>query len=216
MLDQRRAGLAVTGHQVEHAGRQAHMPGDLREQQCRERRELRGLQHDGAAGRQGRGDLPGEHQQREVPGDYLPGDASRPVTGELAVQQLRPARMVIEVPGGKRDVQVTRLADRFAVVQRVEYGEQPAVFLDLPRQGVQEAGPHVAGRGGPACLGSSGCLHGTVHISGTALAYPRQHFAGGGVDRVETGRGGRVGEAAADEVAESRSVGLQPFVGQAA
>ena len=50
---------------------------DLREHQRGERRRLGGLEHDRVAGRQRRRDLPGRHQQREVPRDDLPGHAER-------------------------------------------------------------------------------------------------------------------------------------------
>src|SRR3546814_1982368 len=47
---------------------------DLGEEQRGQRRGLGRLEHDGVAGSQCRGDLPGQHQQREVPRDHLGGD----------------------------------------------------------------------------------------------------------------------------------------------
>ena len=49
----------------------------LAEAQRGQRRLLGGLQHDRAAGGERRGDLPGRHQQREVPGHDLGADADR-------------------------------------------------------------------------------------------------------------------------------------------
>ena len=112
---------------------------DLGEEQRGERGELGGLEHHRVAHRQRGRDLPGQHQQREVPGDDLPDHADRHPVGQLALHQLRPAGVVVEVAGHQRDVDVARLADRLAVVERLEHGEEPAVLLDLARDGVEVA-----------------------------------------------------------------------------
>ena len=52
------------------------------------------------------------------------------IAGELALDQLGPAGMVVEVPGDQRDVDVARLADRLAVVHRFEHGEEALALLD--------------------------------------------------------------------------------------
>ena len=77
VLDQRPAGLAGAGDDVDDAGREVGLLADLGEQQRRQRRGLGGLQHDGVAAGQRRRDLPGQHQQREVPRDDLAGHAER-------------------------------------------------------------------------------------------------------------------------------------------
>src|SRR5690606_8924860 len=97
------------------------------------------LEHHGVARGQGGSNLPGEHEQREVPWDDLPAHAYALVTSELAVQQLRPAGVVIEVPRRQRHVQIARLADRLAVVERLYYRQQPGVLLYVARQRVQVA-----------------------------------------------------------------------------
>ena len=75
MLGQRRARcLAEAGDDVDHAGGDAGLEDQLAEAQRRERRLLGGLEHDGAARRQGRRQLPGRHHQRKVPGDDLADD----------------------------------------------------------------------------------------------------------------------------------------------
>ena len=58
-------------------GRQLGLGDQLGQQEGRERRGLGGLQHDRVAAGERRGDLPGGHQQREVPGDDLPHHAER-------------------------------------------------------------------------------------------------------------------------------------------
>ena len=83
MLDDGCAGLAVAVDDVEHACGQADFVGDLGEGERGERRVLGGLDDDGVAGGERGRDLPGEHQQREVPGDDLADDADGRVAGEL-------------------------------------------------------------------------------------------------------------------------------------
>jgi hypothetical protein len=82
-----------------------------------ERRELRGLQHDGVSGGERRSDLPGEHQQREIPWDDLAAHADGLVVRKFVAKEFRPAGMVIEMTGDERDVDIARLADRLAVVE---------------------------------------------------------------------------------------------------
>ena len=79
-------------------GGQVGLLADLGEQQRGERRGLRGLEHDGVARGERRRDLPGQHQQREVPRDDLPGHAERlGVRPEAGVVELvGPARVVEE------------------------------------------------------------------------------------------------------------------------
>src|SRR5204863_6447651 len=77
-LDQGGAGAAVAGDDVDDTGRQLGLAQDVAEVESRERRRLGRLEHDGVPGGQRRRDLPGQHQQWEVPGDDLAGDAERP------------------------------------------------------------------------------------------------------------------------------------------
>ena len=87
--------------------------------QRRERRGLRGLQHDRVARGERRGDLPREHEQREVPRDDLRGDAERArVRAEAGVVELvGPAGVVEEPRGDEGHVDVARLLDGLAVVE---------------------------------------------------------------------------------------------------
>ena len=70
-------------------------------------------------------DLPGQHQQREVPRDDLAGHAERLRVGAEAgvLQLVGPAGVVEEVRGGQRHVDVAGLLDRLAVVDRLQHGE---------------------------------------------------------------------------------------------
>ena len=78
MRDQGRAGgLAEAVDDVDDAGREAGFEGQLGDAQGGQRRLLGRLHHDRVAAGQGRAPLPGQHQQREVPGDDLADDADR-------------------------------------------------------------------------------------------------------------------------------------------
>ena len=72
-----RPRLAVAGDDVDHARREARFLHQLAEPQRRQRRLLGRLEHDRAAGRQRRAELPRRHQQREVPRDDLADHADR-------------------------------------------------------------------------------------------------------------------------------------------
>ena len=126
---------AVARDDVDDAGRQLRLTQDVAEQERAERRRLGGLQHDGVAARERRRDLPREHQQREVPRDDLPGDADRlrlPVR-EGVLELVGPAGVVEEVRGRERKVDVARLLDRLAAVQRLEHGELARALLQDAR-----------------------------------------------------------------------------------
>ena len=150
VLDDGAAGVAGAGHDVDDAGRQVGLLADLGEQQRGQRGGLGRLEDDGVAGGQRRRDLPRQHQHREVPRDDLAGHAERPgVRAEARVVELvGPARVVEEVRRGQRDVDVAGLADRLAVVQRLEDGELAGALL-------QDAGRCGTGtcRGRPGASG---------------------------------------------------------------
>ncbi len=91
---------------------------------------------------EGRGDLPGEHQQREVPRDDLRRDAERPggPTGKRVVELVGPARVVPEVRRGQWDVDVARFLDRLARIDRLENGELARALLEQTGDPVQVLG----------------------------------------------------------------------------
>ena len=82
MVDDGRARFRSAGHDVDDALRHAGALADLGEQDGGQRREFGRLQHHRAAGGQRRRDLPGQHQQREIPRDDLADDADGLVAGE--------------------------------------------------------------------------------------------------------------------------------------
>ena len=143
------------GHDVDDAGRQVRLLADVGEQERGERRRGRGLQDDGVAGGQCRGDLPGQHEQREVPRDDLGGDAERVrrPARERVLELVRPAGVVPEVRRGERHVDVATLLDRLAGVHRFEDGELARALLHDPRDPEQVLGTLTAGQGRP----TTGC-----------------------------------------------------------
>src|SRR5215203_3618865 len=66
--DERHPDLAGARDDVDDARREVGLAADVREQEGAERRGRGGLEDDRVAGGEGRGDLPGQHEQREVPG----------------------------------------------------------------------------------------------------------------------------------------------------
>ena len=85
-------GVAGAGDDVDDARRQVGLLADLGEQQRGQRRGLGRLEHDGVAAGQRRGDLPRQHQQREVPRDDLAGDAERRGCRSRSTRACRPSR----------------------------------------------------------------------------------------------------------------------------
>jgi len=126
-----------------------------------------------------------QHQQRKVPRDDLAADAERLPVGQLGLHQLRPAGMVVEMAGDERNVDVAALADRLAVVQRFQHGEQPAVALHQAGERVEIAGAAMTGERRPCRLRPGGGLHRGIDVGGIGLRDARQHLAGGGSDRLE-------------------------------
>ena len=188
VLHQRPAGLPRPGDDVDHARRQVGLLADLGERQRGQRRRLGGLEHHRVAAGQRRGDLPGQHQQREVPRDDLAGHPERARRRAVAgvLQLVGPAGVVEEVRRDQRDVHVARLADRLAVVERLEHGELARPFLDDPGDAEQVLGPLPARHDRPGVLvGLAGGGDRPVHVGGTGLGHLGQDLLGGRRDGLE-------------------------------
>ena len=153
---QRHAGFAAeTVDDVEHAGRQ-QISDQLGQHQDRDRGRFGRLEHHAVARAQRRGQLPGRHQDREVPGDDLTDHAQRflDVIGDRVVVDvaqgafLRPhaAGEVAEMVDRQRDVGVERLADRLAVVDGLGVGQQLEVGFEAVGDLEQQVGA-LGGRG---------------------------------------------------------------------
>ncbi len=113
-------------------GGSSGLPAHVGEDERGQRRRLGRLEHDRVAARERRRDLPREHQQREVPGDDLRRDPERlrPPVREGVLELVGPAGVVEEVRGRERQVDVARLLDRLAAVERLGDGELARALLE--------------------------------------------------------------------------------------
>ena len=169
------------------------------EPQRRERRLLRRLEHDGAAGRERRRELPGRHHQRRVPRNDLPDHADRlaqrigvEIAGlrqadGLAGQLGGPAGRVADHLAAHGDVGMADIGDRLAVVERLELGQLVAVLLDQlgepPHQLGAVAAAHAAP--GPGLERRPGGRDRGIDVGGIALRHLRDDAAGSGIEGVE-------------------------------
>ena len=137
-----------------------------------------------AAGERG-AELPGRHQQREVPGDDLTDHADRlaqrvveeagavgPVDRDrLALDLGRPARVVAEVVDGERHVGGARHRERLAVVEALELrellGERFDAIGELPEQAPALGRIHAPPGARVECAPRGG--DGALDVGGAAL-----------------------------------------------
>ena len=140
-------GLAGFGAEavddVQHAGRQ-QVGDQFGQNQDADRGLFGGLQHHAVAGGDRRGELPRGHQQREVPGNDLADDAERlmEMIGDGVVVDFRDAAFlgaqaageIAEMVGHERNVGIGRLADRLAVVERLDQREGGKIGLRCGRR----------------------------------------------------------------------------------
>jgi len=73
-------GAAEAGDDVNHTGREASLDDQLRGVQTGQRGLFSGLENNGVTGGDGGADLPGPHEEREVPGDDLTANTDGLVT----------------------------------------------------------------------------------------------------------------------------------------
>ena len=141
-------GGPVAAHHVQHARGEARLLDQRGHVQGRQRGLLRRLQDDGVAGAQGGGQLPGLHQQGEVPGDDLAHDPDGlqaghaevgPVYGDgLAVDLVRPAGVVAVALHGEVQVDVEGVGIRFPVVEGLQASQVLSIALHQVGQLVEE------------------------------------------------------------------------------
>ena len=180
------AHSAITGDNVNHTLRQSSLTANVSKKQRRQRSILRRLQHHRVAHRQRRRDFPRQHQQREVPRNDLSTHPKRLRIGQLTLHQLRHAGVVIEMPLRQRHIDITRLTDRLAVVQYLQHGKEPRVFLQQPRQRIDMTRPAMAAQLLPLPLRFSRGLHGAIDIALRRLRQAGQNLSRCRVGAVET------------------------------
>src|SRR6185437_6998269 len=122
--------------------------------------------------------------------------------------QLRPAGVVIKVPGDQRDIDVAALPDRLAVVEAFEHREKPRMLLHLAGDGIEIFAALKARERRPALERRARRLDRLVDIGRSAAAQFRQHLAVrwiGGGECLPRG-----GPFAIDEMAEPSTMRSKP------
>ena len=132
------------------------------------------LDHGAVACGEGRSDLPGRHQEREVERDDLADYAERLVEvvgdgvfvdfGRATFERAGGAGEVAEVVDGQWDVGGQSLAHRLAVLPRLGHGQHLEVGLDGVGDGVEDGGPLGQRRLAPGVLGRVSGVKGQLHI----------------------------------------------------
>ena len=214
VLDQRAAGVPVTADHVEDPRRQ-ELAAELGQQRGAGRGGVAGLEHDGVAGSQRRGDLPDHHQQRVVPRRDLTDDADRlaayprgvvghVLTRRTTLQHPRGAGEEPEVVRGVRHLLGHGEPLRLAGVETLDP-------IDLLDAGVDRIGDlqHRGGsvlRGGltPRLERRRRSPVGAVHVLGTRPRRGRVGLPGRRVDDVVGLAGGSGHPLAVDDVLEGR------------
>ena len=188
-----RAGAAA-GDDVDDAGGE-HLVEELAELEERKRRRRGGLDHERVARGEGRRDLPGAHQEREVPRNDLADDADGLVQHDAhrvfvdhdggALFGAQATGEVAEVVGGERNIDERGFADRLAVVERFDHGETGGVFIDEIGDLQKKGGALLRGLGGPGGEGGAGGGDGTVDVGGRGVGAVGELLAVGGIERLE-------------------------------
>ena len=199
MTDDCFARLWPASHDVQHARGYPGFDGQISESECSQRRLLRGFHHNGAAASEGRADFPGSQEKRKVPRDDQSDYADRftKCVGEgalkrihrLAVNFRRQAGVVTEDVHHHRHVDVLGLEDRFAVVERLEFGEFVDVLLNQisqpPQQASALAGGHLVPWTGAVFESVTSGFNCSVDIIWGGFNDLGQDLAGGRIDGVE-------------------------------
>jgi hypothetical protein len=200
--------LARRRQHRDHAPGQPRAFGERGQRQGRQRRVLRRLEHHGAAGRQGRGALAGDHRAREVPGRDGHHHAHRlPVDQHAAVGLVRRQDLAVDAPtllripaheaGAEQDL-AARLRQRLALLQRHQQRQVVGVAADQLEPGQHRVGPFLRGAGLPGRQRGRSRIHCPHRIGRAGGGHFAQHLAGGRVAHGEAAaRAG--GPLAADE-----------------
>lgn len=148
--DGRTCDAAKAREDVDDARREASLLDQLGGIQTRQRGLLSRLQHDGVARRDGGADLPGPHEQGEVPRDDLAADTNGLVAGVveaagvgvdgLAVDLVGPAAVVTDAASRVGHVQPGH-AHSLAIVKGFDVGEDLGITLEEVSQLGQQATP---------------------------------------------------------------------------
>lgn len=159
---------------VDNTGGETSLDDEVADVETAERGLLCGLHDDGVTGGQGRADLPGKHEQGEVPGDDLAADTDGLVAGigeglvvgvdDFALDLVGPAAVVSEAPGSVGDVCLGH-GQGLAVVEGLDGGNDLDVSLEQVGELGQHAAPLAGGDLSPGTLdGSTGSRNCSVDV----------------------------------------------------
>ncbi len=130
------------------------------------------------------------------------------IGGQFAVLQLRPARMMIEMPHGQRHIEITRLADRLAIIEAFQNRKKPRMALQHAGQRIEMARPSMAAKLFPWPLRLARRGNGRIHLLFGTIGDLCQKLARGRFIAVDLfGAGHKI---PADEMAETRFMRCQP------
>ena len=134
MPHDRRAGVSKAGDDIDHASRQAGILEDFRELQGRNTGCLGRLDHDAVTHRERRGNFPGQHQQRKIPGNNLTHhpEGSDPAARGHILELVRPTSVIEKMRGGHRDIKITRLFNGFPSVHGFRHRKFARPILEQP------------------------------------------------------------------------------------
>ncbi len=205
------------GDHIEHARRQTRLQAQLGEAQRRQRRLFRGLQYDGTSCREHWPELPGRHQQREVPRDDLRDDADRlPARirvilrvrrvwhrerNRVALDFRRPAGHVVEQIRRQRHIGGACHTDGLAIIERLELRELLEVLQDQIADPPENSAALRRRQARPGTLVErlAGRRHGQIDVGLLAIGDMGDHLFGGGIEDLEGATGTGVLPTAADQ-----------------
>ena len=211
-VEQRLGGRSAAGREyIQDAVGQAGRLEELGQPNGARGRGRRGLQNDGVAGDQRRGDLPGRDRQRKVPRRDARHDTERLAggKGELCRRfgTRRVAAKAAALAGHEfDDVDAAldfsaRVFDRLAFFERDQPRQLLAVSVHQARGLQQYTAPSGGGRVAPCRPGFRGGAHGRLNQLEVSRAEPAEHLVGRSrVASHQIGRAGRLHALAANEV----------------
>ncbi|MNZ69687.1 hypothetical protein D3C78_879960 [compost metagenome] len=167
-------GVAVARQDVEHAFRDAGIECQLRDADRGQRRLFRWFEDEGIAHRQGRGEFPAGHDQREVPRHDGRDHAGRFAGHQAQLILGRGGDFVVDLVdgfggpadrvGGRRNVDAHGVADRLAHVEGFEQGQFFLVRQDQVGETDQDALALGRGQVGPHTGFEGAARHGDCRI----------------------------------------------------
>jgi hypothetical protein len=198
----RARGFAKAGHDIDYAVGKPGFQQQLAQLQAGQRRFFRYLEHHGAAGGERGAQLPGRHQQREIPGNDLAHHADRfgPDEGVIFTRRYQvrkgdglafdlggPAGHVVEQVGGQRHVRDAGHGEWLAIVQAFQLRQLVQMLQDQVADLVDHAAARRRAHLAPRSRQRAPCrLDGRIDIGGIAFGHRGQLLFGGRILHVES------------------------------